>query len=61
MIFLSKSAQNYEESDGVNGFDFWWQQHNLRRQKPKNNWNKYKIRSKIGKFSIHMLPIDPHA
>ena len=35
MIFISKSAEKYEESDGVNGFDLWWQQHNLRRQKPQ--------------------------
>jgi len=35
MIFISKSAEKYEESDGVNGFDLRWQQHNLRRQKPQ--------------------------
>ena len=86
IIFLSKSAKNYEESDGVNGFDFWWQQNNLtlihwtwvkytlklrkfthvqwiRVKTPKttkNNRKKMKIRSKTQKFSIHLLPIDPH-
>ena len=33
MIFRSKSAEKYEESDGVNDFNLWQQQHNFRRQK----------------------------
>ena len=35
MIFRSKSAEKYEESDGVNNFDLWEQQHNLKCQKPQ--------------------------
>ena len=35
IIFCSKSAEIYEESNGVNNFDLWEQQHNLKCQKPQ--------------------------